>query len=177
MTSEVVGGGELPKTVGEVISRIDEGWSRLGEFVHSLSEEQLTGPRDGAGWSAKDHLLHIAAWERWLLPFFRREPLHVAMGVDEATYQDPVEDRLNGILQQREKDLPLSEARKVLQATHGEVVALLQSLSDEDLQRPYAEYQPGSAGGEGQPAVRSVVGNTYEHYDDHLRWMRELVGS
>jgi hypothetical protein len=49
----------------------------------------------------------------------------------------------------------------------------LQSLSDNDLQRPYNHYQPGSNAD--APAISWVVGNTYEHYAQHISWIAKIV--
>jgi uncharacterized damage-inducible protein DinB len=51
---------------------VEAGWQQLNELLGSLSTEQLTGPRDAHGWSVREHLIHISAWEHWLLALVNR---------------------------------------------------------------------------------------------------------
>jgi hypothetical protein len=50
----------------------------------------------------------------------------------------------------------------------------LEKLSDADLQKPYSHYQPGDPD-EKRPVIEWVAGNTYEHYEEHAGWIKELV--
>ena len=59
---------QISKT--ELMDRITAGYEALERVLRGLDETQIdrTGP-DG-GWAIKDHLFHLAAWERgiaWLL--------------------------------------------------------------------------------------------------------------
>ena len=49
----------------------------------------------------------------------------------------------------------------------------LQSLSDEDLHRPYSYYQPKTS--QTQPIILWIQGNTYEHYEAHQPWIAAIV--
>ena len=44
--------------------------------AEGLSEEQMTTIHDPQGWAAKDHLVHIAAWERSVAVFLQGRPRH-----------------------------------------------------------------------------------------------------
>ena len=50
----------------------------------------------------------------------------------------------------------------------------LVSLSDEDLHRPYSYYQPGSP--QTAEVIGWIVGNSYEHYDEHRPWIEAILG-
>ena len=68
----------------QVVARIDEAWAELERTLAALSDHDLAGVRDRAGWAVKDHLVHVAAWEQALLAGL--EAVHVAeqaRGVDE----------------------------------------------------------------------------------------------
>jgi len=49
----------------ELLAEIERDWAALQEGLSRLTPEQLTEIRDRQGWSAKDHLTHLAAWERF----------------------------------------------------------------------------------------------------------------
>ena len=46
-----------------ILARFDHAWDALDKTVQSLDTRALTDVRDPAGWSAKDHLMHLAVWE------------------------------------------------------------------------------------------------------------------
>ena len=59
---------------------------------------------------------------------------------------------------------------------HRRLVEQISAMSDEDLARPYREYQPTSNGE--WPVSRSIAGNTYEHYlEEHRAWMDAIINS
>jgi hypothetical protein len=71
-----------PETAAETLARFDQRWAALEEMVTRLDEHTLTEVRDPAGWSAKDHLMHVAQWEQALLAKVDRRPRHEALGID-----------------------------------------------------------------------------------------------
>jgi hypothetical protein len=55
-------------------------------------------------------------------------------------------------------------------------MAAVGKLSDADLQKPYSHNQPSDPD-EKRPVIVWVVGNTYEHYPDHIGWINQLISS
>jgi hypothetical protein len=51
----------MPKA--ELLERIEAGFQEINQYLDSLTETQLTQPTDAAGWTAKDHVIHMAIWE------------------------------------------------------------------------------------------------------------------
>lgn len=47
----------------ELLIRIEQGWNEFQAYIQTLSAAQLAGPTDAAGWTAKDHIMHLAVWE------------------------------------------------------------------------------------------------------------------
>ncbi|HSE95237.1 MAG TPA: maleylpyruvate isomerase N-terminal domain-containing protein [Methylomirabilota bacterium] len=142
----------------DVVARIDEAWGELERAMAALSEHDLTGIRDRAGWAVKDHLIHLAAWEQALVAGLEGRPRHEALGIDEATLQGD-DDTVNAAIFARHRDRPLGEVLAAMRATHAATRARLAR----------APLGPG-------PALTDVAGNTWEHYAAHLGWIRELVG-
>jgi hypothetical protein len=167
MTDETV----LSKT--ELLARIERGWDEFKTYIKTLTDSQLTTPTDAAGWTAKDHLTHIAVWEDGTFAIFQGLDRPEYMGVDKATWDSHDYDKINAVIQQRHKNKSLAETMTMLNETHRRVVDKLQSLSDEELQRPYNHYQPGSSAD--APAINWVTGNTYEHYAEHIPWIDAIV--
>jgi hypothetical protein len=147
------------------MARIDREWAALERRIALLSEAEMTTPGDG-GWSVKDLLAHISAWERVLLiNHLQGGTFAEAAGMDEdtaaATEQMTAETGLNDYFYQRDKELSLSEVLAHLRATHQQVVAALEQLDDADLQRAHDPDDPESH------LVDSIVGDTYDHYLQH----------
>ena len=50
-------------------------------------------------------------------------------------------------------------------------------LSDADLRKPYSDYLPDEPGtDDGRPAADVVYGNSASHFEEHLGWIKSLVG-
>ena len=52
----------LPRTRADLMARIQRDWAALEETIADLIEEQMSVP-DAGGWSIKDNLAHLTAWE------------------------------------------------------------------------------------------------------------------
>ncbi|MFN8450760.1 MAG: ClbS/DfsB family four-helix bundle protein [Anaerolineae bacterium] len=141
----------------ELLAGIDSEWDRLNAYIDSLTEAQLTQPSDPAGWTAKDHLAHLAVWEESLNALLDRQPRRERMGIDQATWDSGDIDAINAVIQQRYHDTPLADVRKMLNDTHEQLLAKLKPLYDSDLQLPYSCYQSGSI--QERPAILYLVGD------------------
>jgi uncharacterized protein (TIGR03083 family) len=160
-------------TRDELMSQIDLSWNELQAFIASLTEEQLTRPTDAAGWTAKDHIIHIAEWEKAALAILegrsKRETLNITPEIWE---QD--DDPINAVIQERYRDLPLDEVMQTLRQNHERLLKKLDSMTETDLRLPYRHYQPAST--YEHPMIRIVFADTVQHYRDHIPWMAAIVG-
>ena len=94
------------------------------------------------------------------------------MGIGDAAWDIGI-DNLNALIQKRNKDLSLDEIFEETRAIHSAVTARISQLADADLLRPYKHYQPDSDRTE--PVVGWLIGDTYEHYEEHLPWMKAIA--
>ena len=160
----------------KLLADIQRDWDALNTTIGGFSDAQLTGVFDAQGWSVKDHLIHLAYWERGVLFFLRGKPRHTGMEVDEELYLNGSFDEINAIIQRMHADLLLDEALTLLRDVHREMLEQLQKMSDPDLQKPYRRYLPDEPGvGEGPPAINVVYANTAEHFAEHRVWIKALV--
>ncbi len=159
----------LPRSIEELLFRIDHHWSELVQFILGLSEEQFTSAQPYA-WNIKDNLAHLEFWEQFLLR-------HHLQGISPSQFFDlPIdqlrsmhEDSLNAIIWERTRQLPLPVVLDKLHKTHCEVVVAIQNVSYPTLLQPDAVKTLID-----RPVLESVVCNTYEHYQEHLKTMRIL---
>jgi hypothetical protein len=167
---------ERPLTKAELMKEIDSTWPQLNAALDRLTNEQMTNIRDAEGWAVKDHLTHLAAWERSMVYLFQGKPRHEGLGVDERLYLEGSEDEINAAIQQRSKDLTPAEARNQLRDAHERLMALLEPMSDEDLLKPYSHFLPVEPGqDDGSPIFFRVYGNTAGHFKLHLDWITALA--
>ena len=154
------------------MARIEAAWNELVELVNRVQDaDGLT--RTGAdGWTVKDHLAHVAAWERSLLGLVDGRDRLVAMGLE-----DPIEENTDAIneaiLKLHQSDTP-DEALGYFRDSHAQLMAALGNLSEADLQKPYSHFQPSDPD-EKRPVIGWVEGNTYQHYAEHIAWIRTSV--
>jgi hypothetical protein len=140
--------------------------------VETLAEEQLNAPGPG-GWSIKDNLAHLAAWERFMrLHYLDGHPAHEAMAIDPATFERLDEDGVNAVLHERNRDRPAAEILAELKQTHQETLAALDGMSYADLMRQRFPDDP-----QARPVVAWVIGNTYEHYREHREIIDRMLGT
>jgi len=163
-------------TRAELMEQIDLSWTALQDALGQFNEEQLTTKKDAAGWAVKDHLLHLARWEGSTLALLQGNSRHEALGVDEALYLSGDEDAINAALFKQGAGLSAQEALAQLRDGHAEMMALLRTLSEADLFKPYGSYVPGRAD-DGPPVINWVYGNTAHHFAEHLPWIETLANS
>lgn len=64
----------------EVMLEIETTWAALHSTLARLSEDEMTGVHDQAGWTVKDHLTHLTAWEESVISFLQGRPRHEGLG-------------------------------------------------------------------------------------------------
>lgn len=142
-----------PDTAAETLAKFDRMWAELDEMVKGLGEQALTEIHDPAGWSAKDHLIHVAQWEQALLAKVDGRPRHEALGIDAATDRTGDDDTINAAIFAATQHRPLKEVLHALRETHAATRARLQAAV----------------------TLLSEVPGYADHYEQHRGWIGELV--
>ncbi len=165
---------DVEVTRAELIRRIEEGRRHLDQMLSTLTDEQLTTPGGPDGWSVKDHLAHLAAWETGQAAMLRRENRWVAMGYGETEPTDT--DEINAVIYKLNKNRSLPEVRAALDDAHQQLIRAINNLSEADLFKTYSYYQPQEPGeDDGQPIWPRIVGNSFGHYEEHEPWIKEVL--
>ena len=139
------------------VTRFERAFSELDATVKGLGERELTEIRDPAGWSAKDHLMHVAVWEQSLLARGDGRPRHQVLGIDATTDASGDDDKINAAIFAETRHRSLREVLDTLRSTHAATRARLAASAPD-------------------PAFLAAVPGYTEHYEQHGGWIRELVG-
>lgn len=160
-----------------LMADIQSGYDRLTAYLDTLDEAALTVPTDAAGWTANDHVMHLAAWAGSMIAVIDGQPRWEAIGVSRDVWTTIADgyDVINAAIQRRHAGRPSAEVRRAFDDTHRALVARVEALSIDDLTRPYSHYQPWAVGRD-EPLYGYIRGNTVEHYDEHRGYIEVLVG-
>jgi hypothetical protein len=148
----------------------------LLDYVEAQPETALVERKDAAGWSAKDHVIHLAMWERSIVYLLRKQPRHEGLGVSEDVYLGHDVDHINDVIYRQHRDKDWATVRREFDDVHRELLAILAGLTWEDIHQTYSYYAPDEPGDErGDPVAYWIAGNTYGHYDQHREWIAALL--
>jgi uncharacterized damage-inducible protein DinB len=146
----------------------------LEDVINGRSEAELTRPGP-EGWSVKDHLAHIAAWERSGLALLAGENRAAAVGISDELFNEGEDDAVNEAVRQCDADRSLEDVRAELRRVRAETIAAISVLTDEDLRRPYSYYQPTDSDNSQTPVIETLVGNSSEHDVEHTEWIKGIL--
>ena len=163
-------------TKAELLSNLESDWASLNAALDRLTDRQKTTIQDAQGWTVKDHLIHLAAWERSVVFLLQGQPRHAGLGVDPVLYENGSADDINAAIFQQRKEIPLAEGTAQFRNVHRQLVQLLLPLTDTDLLKPCREYLPDEVG-DNRSAIDVIYSNTIGHFGEHLGWIETLVGN
>lgn len=172
MTNEPV----LPANKEELIERITSTRQRLDSYLESLSNEDLTGPADEAGWTPKDHIAHLAIWEQSMVGLLEGTRRNEIFGVSKDLYDSHDVDAINAEIQQQHASKSMEDVFTMYRDAHFELMTLIDRLSFEDLNRPYSYYVPDEPGEvTEEPILHWILGNTEHHFQLHQDYIAQIL--
>lgn len=153
-------------TKAELARLVEEGRQALDTLIQPHLSGGMHEPVMANGWTLKDIIAHITFWEQRLLHWL----LDVQQGVTPERpapgYTRDTMGQLNEDVHREQRKRPLENQLREYRASGHAVLSALQSLSEEDLNRPYFEDT-------GVILWRAFAANTYEHYEEHAEHIRE----
>ena len=160
-------------TADEIVGRIETSWDELDALASGMDADALAAP-GSEGWAVKDHLVHVGAWEHWLLALFEHRDKLAAMGAEDANKEI---DDVNAVVFEKHRHDTVQQALAYFHDAHEQLMAVLRRQSTEDFERPYATFFDAGREPTQQPVLDAVAGNTYDHYPEHVQWIKELTAS
>lgn len=134
-----------------ILRDVQMAWVELRNALRGLSAKELTDPGTVGTWSFKDMMIHITGWERILMERIQA----LERGEEPEPIDEADVDRINAEIVARHHDEPLDEVQREFEETHQRLVDLLERT----------------------PVLTRelVAGDTYEHYQEHLRDVLDFV--
>lgn len=163
-----------PMSRDALLQTLNTSWAELTDYTQPLSDSQMTRPTDAAGWTVKDHLIHVAIWEQGTLALLNHQSKREAMNIPEDVWEQD-DDPINAVIQQRYHDTPLDQVWQIVNSTHTRLLQKLDSMTEADLMLPYAHYRPDEP--DQRPLMLWLPYDTFYHYRDHLAWMRAIIAN
>ena len=125
-----------PKNKATVIERLHTERRRLEANLARLSREEILQPNTMGEWSFKDVLAHLAHWEAFLPDWIAasRRGERVETPAPGLTWKDL--GVLNQLIYEAHRDQSLEDVLEYFRATHTRFMALVESLTDEEILTP-----------------------------------------
>ncbi len=156
----------------EVLEQVHAARAEIESIIDELSKEQMTQATDDGGWSIKDHLAHIAEWQRRGLGVIEGRAAWESLGIDRETYRQLDIDGVNQIIYERNKDRPLAEVLTDFRKMQERVILTLEQMNEDDLDRSIPTDME-------EVTYRRigdiVLGNFSGHDSDHVEDIRLLA--
>ncbi len=147
-----------------LLNELKQARAEWDELVGSLDATTLSSPELDGGWSVKDVIAHIAAWEartvKWLEAVARGttpEPAPWGAGLSE--------DEENAFIYNANRNRSLQDVLDESRRIHDSAVNSVRAMSEEELtaSRPWLGDRS---------LADALPGNSYEHYRDHAKTVR-----
>lgn len=160
----------------ELIERIDETWQSWITTIRALDEAALVGPTGAAGWTVRDHITHVTAWEATLSAALTGRPQHEALGIPKAVFENPDIDITNEHIRAAHAHLAGREAVSEALVGHDTFIDVLQTLPADVVARPMSDFVAvrTEAGARASVALW-IWGDSGEHYPLHLEYIGRIL--
>jgi len=158
-------------TRAELIHRITRAYERLRGLIAGVDPVRLSTDPVFDGWTVKDVLAHLAAWQSITVTNLFR--LERGQPVLYARLDPQKLDELNARFHAELKDWPLEKVLADLEGSYRQLINRISLLSEPELNDPRHFKQL-----RGRPLGQVIAENTSQHYEEHLpaleAWRRRL---
>lgn len=160
---------EEPVTKDRLLAWMQEERRALEETIGELDEAQMVRPGLEGGWTVKDVLAHIVAWEQLMCRWLQEA---IAGQVPDRPGDSDDIDRRNEAIYEANRERPLAEVLEDFARSYQRSLEVVRGLPEEPLFD--ADYY---AWREGNPLWYMVGGNTFWHYKEHNKAIREWMAA
>jgi len=161
-------------TVSDMAIGIERAWRPFRDLIVSLTPEELEGPTDTAGWTVKDHIAHVTAWEGGVTAVLQERPRHEGMGLSEDEMDMSDIDAFNARIHDAFRSVPADEVVEDAQLKHEGFMMELEALPEEAVRWPLEKFLPAAAG-QKRLAGDWFWDNSGGHFKEHLDYINAIL--
>ena len=170
----------MPAEQATTLEKLRSARAAFDELLVAVGVDRMTQPMDESGWSVKDVVAHIAAYERWLTAQLRgtlrgEEPTTRELYGADAPPDgaEPFDiDRLNAVMRERDGVLSLDEVLQIAGRTFADLLDVLASLPGTAFERPgFLDWAPDDA------LPRVIDLQVIDHYRQHEPSIRAWIAA
>jgi hypothetical protein len=114
-------------------------------------------------WTGKDHLAHLAAWQRIALARVTGVFPDDVVDVERNGTSEDTIDAENAVLHERYLHRSLDDVRLEFGSSYDQLCRAVESMNDDVLGRKWKPGDPRRG-----TFAQMIAGNTFEHYVDHI---------
>ncbi|MFM9108652.1 MAG: DinB family protein, partial [Chloroflexota bacterium] len=162
--------------IASLLAAADDASARLDDALYALPDAAFAAAPDG-GWSIRDILGHLAAWNEYFLAALAGRGGIESLGVTPEAAAAAGEDGLNSALVLRWSVLPLDEVWDRYAASRAALRAAIASLEPASLDAPFATIAPDSPFADDAPLSGWLLGVAAEHADDHIPRIMQVAAA
>jgi uncharacterized damage-inducible protein DinB len=167
----MTGYDDMPTEVDEALEQVHAARAEIEAIIERLSPGQMTLATDDGGWSIKDHLAHIADWQRHGIGRIEGRTAWDSIGIERETFLSLDTDGINEIIFQRNKDRPLNEVLTEFRKAQERVILTIEQMNEDDLERTIADHA-----GEPRDRIREIIEENFSGHDrEHVEDIRQLA--
>lgn len=153
-----------PQDRAELLAAIATSWNACVALIDALTPEQWTSATDDRGWTVKDHVASVTAWENVVIEVFRSgSPQYATLQISEAEWAVGGVEGADLVIHDRKAGQSLHRARNNRDVTHSRLVTILTDLPEEALKRPFSEFGAVDAD---RPVLEEMMDSLVRRYDD-----------
>ena len=158
-------------SIHDALVEVHKAWRRLMTTMERAPKADTTRKHDARGWTALDHLAHVAAWERSRLTWLQGRPRFEGLEVSSDQFKLGY-DELNEIVRARTDGQEYDEVMEQARIGHQAMEAEIRSFDPDDVPRE---------GGIGTAEIARIGAelkeNLADHYDEHRGYIERILAS
>jgi hypothetical protein len=168
-----------PGSKSELLERMRAGREEWDALIAQIPDSARTEPALAGGWSVKDLIAHVAAYENWTAAQIRaanegRAPTDRELyGVEEMP-PDPEGwdlDCQNAAIYARYKEMPLAAVMTFSSQAFADLITAVAAISDEDFAKSGVQTWTGD-----RTLLEIIPEQCYAHYEQHAGELRSISG-
>lgn len=149
-----------------ILAALQEEYDHWQRLLASLSETEITTPQPSSGWSIKDEIAHLWAWQQRTLARINAALLNQEPQFPQWSTLDPESfdntDPVNNWIYQTSREQPWAVVHQRWQAGYLQILEKAAAMSEKDLldgnKYPWLEGHP----------LSTYLVASYDHHQEHL---------